>query len=286
MIRHADKDMLPQLIKLWEVCFGDGEEYSSFFFSRKMIGTDYFENQFVSIEDEKVVSMLSVLSAKIRQKDGLKPFWYIYGVATAPEYRSRGYARRLVNHVFALAKQKNVVVGLVPASESLYGYYGKLGFRTYFYNRRIEKNVEEVERYADFRVDYEIEPIQTDEYHFLRNESFVEEGTVIWDLDAVDYALAENRELGGEAVKILYHQKEYFMLFYCYEGVLYIRETNLSYEISLSVANELAKTKFCKKICISTCIQNGTGIQNVVTHGMIYNGDELRERGYLGLALD
>lgn len=287
MIRHADKHMLPQLIQLWEACFGDGEEYSSFFFSHKMIGTEYFENQLVYIEDDKVVSMLSILPAKIRQKNGLKTFWYIYGVATAVEYRSRGYAGNLIHYVFELAKQKNAVVGLVPASESLYGYYEKMGFQTYFYKKKIERLVDEsIEDQTQCNTDYKIEPISTYEYYTLRNETFDKTGNVLWDMDAVNYALAENRELGGEAVKVIYKQKLYFALFYSYEGVFYMRETNLPYEILLEATNQFAKMKSCTRFVISTWVNTGTSTQDIVKHGMVYNGDVFWEKGYLGLALD
>jgi len=47
VIQKATKDMLSQLIALWSECFGDSEEYSSFFFQNKMIGTEVFENEYV-----------------------------------------------------------------------------------------------------------------------------------------------------------------------------------------------------------------------------------------------
>lgn len=286
MIKNADRTLLPQLNKLWNVCFGDEIKYSSFFFSHKMIGDEVFENQFVYMQDQKAVSMLSVLYAVIRTDNGVIPFWYIYGVATDPEYQKRGFAGELIRHVLSLAIEKNAAVGLVPASEGLFGYYKRFGFETFFYRCKqcfaIEGNTEvDVELVQKLQ----IEPVSPAKYNVLRNETFHAAGCVQWDDKAVEYALMENSNSGGMAYQISYEKQDYVILFYAYKGELLVRETNLPVKILKEVCIELAKKCNCTKVIIITAPMGQKELE-MLKHGMIYNYQGVAQNAYLGLALD
>lgn len=286
MIKNADRTLLPQLNKLWNACFGDEIEYSSFFFSHKMIGDEVFENQFVYMQDQKAVSMLSVLYATIRTDNGVMPFWYIYGVATQPEYQKRGFAGELIRHVLSRAIEKNAAVGLVPASEGLFGYYKRFGFETFFYKCKQCFTVEcNAEVDTELMKNVKIESVSPAKYNVLRNETFHVAGCVQWDDKAVEYALMENRNLGGMAYRISFEKQEYVILFYAYKGELVVRETNLPVKILKEVCVELAKKYNCTTVKIITAPM-GQGELETLKHGMIYNYQGLTQNAYLGLALD
>ena len=54
---------------------------------------------------------------------------YVYAVATLPECRGRGVAAALLEEAEALEKSRGTaLMMLVPQSESLFGYYGRLGY--------------------------------------------------------------------------------------------------------------------------------------------------------------
>lgn len=281
MIRNATKDMLPQLIELWGECFGDSEEYSSFFFQNKMIGTDVFQNQYVYMTDEHIVSMLSVLPAVIIEEKEERLFWYVYGVATKKEYRKKGYAGRLLNHILAKAMEEDAAVGLVPANDALFGYYKKFGFETYFYHKILQ--FDRKNRYEKRNMC--IEPISYEHYVQLRKESYQSEGVVVWDEKSVAYALKENENLHGSACEVRYEGKSYFSLFCKSNEELLVRETNVPEFLLQSIFCSLAEKEKCSKVRIiySPSESNETGKEK---HGMIYNKKNNLKYGYLGLALD
>lgn len=119
-----DRDF-PQVLELWQACFGDEEAYVRFF----------WENGFplgrglLMKEDGRTVSMLFLLPGALAQSSNFLPAEYVYAVATLPEYRGRGYAAELVRSGAEMARsQKTAALCLLPANPSLYDYYAKLGF--------------------------------------------------------------------------------------------------------------------------------------------------------------
>lgn len=72
----------------------------------------------------KLVSMLFALPYPIQTEQGLIDAHYIYGVATAKEYRGKGYAKRLL----AEAASHGTPVFLRPMSPSLFNFYADAGF--------------------------------------------------------------------------------------------------------------------------------------------------------------
>jgi predicted acetyltransferase len=54
---------------------------------------------------------------------------YLYGIATVPEYRGRGYAGKLIAE--ALQSPKYEIAALIPENPSLIGFYERFGFVRY-----------------------------------------------------------------------------------------------------------------------------------------------------------
>lgn len=114
-----------QLRELWHSVFGDDYEYIDAFFA--------------TYRCEDVVHTLSVGGMVVSSLYAL-PFTlyydgkgfaaaYIYAVATAPEYRGRGYMALLMRNVERLLADNGVrFIYLLPASDSLRAYYARLGY--------------------------------------------------------------------------------------------------------------------------------------------------------------
>ena len=115
----------PQVLKIWQTCFGDEEGYVRFF----------WENCFPVCrglcleEGGEVASMLFLLPGGLRRKKVLLAAEYVYAVATLPEFRGRGYAAALAREAERIARgEGKSALCLRPADEGLYGYYAKLGY--------------------------------------------------------------------------------------------------------------------------------------------------------------
>ena len=113
-------DITYELKKIWKDIFKDTDEYTELFFSRKVKP----ENTYTVREGDRIVSMVFAVDEKI---NGLKAA-YICGVATIPEYRGRGLCAKLMKEAEDDLKKRGYdICFLIPESESLFDFYGKMG---------------------------------------------------------------------------------------------------------------------------------------------------------------
>ena len=125
---------VPALAALWQTCFGDPASDSEPILTHPQIRT------FAAYVDGKPVSMLCALPATlVDEAGGEAPCAYLYAVCTDPAFRRRGLSSGLL----AFAEEALRCAGfscavLVPANESLFGFYQKNGYQTVFYQKKYE----------------------------------------------------------------------------------------------------------------------------------------------------
>lgn len=140
MIRLCKQSDYKDIIRIWQEAFGDSRDFILSFL-------DKFSQYVYVSENNAIMTLLPVTS---NDKTGR----YIYAVAVDKEIRNCGLGKELIE--FAKENCGDFCV-LVPASNSLFEYYKKLGF---FNNSCIGK-FEEVSK--------DIE-ISADEYFILRDK--------------------------------------------------------------------------------------------------------------------
>ena len=132
MRRFIRSDDYPQVLAIWQTCFGDNESYVRFFWENclPMCRGLGFE------QDNKLVAMLFLLPSALEHECTHLAAEYVYAVATLPECRSKGYAAQLTGWAadIACSEGKSALV-LCPATRSLYDYYSKQGFTLAFCKR-------------------------------------------------------------------------------------------------------------------------------------------------------
>lgn len=124
-VRNPYETETEQLKQIWKHCFGDNEEYIRFYFNNGYSR----DHTIVCAEENRILSMLTLLPAKITE--GKKEYLggYIYAAATLPEFQGRGLMRRLENACAEMAFSNGAeFLSLVPAGASLFGMYQKLGY--------------------------------------------------------------------------------------------------------------------------------------------------------------
>ncbi len=125
MIRLAAPSDARQLKDLWQEVFQEDEEYLRAFFQCLFRP----ENALVQEEDGRIVSALHMVPYDFRDGDEVHPMLYLYAIATLQGYRSRGLGRALTEAAFPIARERGFSgVFLVPAEESLFQWYRKMGF--------------------------------------------------------------------------------------------------------------------------------------------------------------
>ena len=115
-------EYIPLLKKLWLDCFEEKSRAVDLFFSCCLDFTSFYT---ASIEN-KPVAMLYLVQSTLNGKKA----HYLCSAATQGEYRNLGIMRRLIE--FALADSHNngdIYSLLFPASEKLYSYYERLGYK-------------------------------------------------------------------------------------------------------------------------------------------------------------
>jgi ribosomal protein S18 acetylase RimI-like enzyme len=133
MISHPLPSEEPQLREIWKIVFSDSDEFIELFFRNR-----YSEDSaLVHRHDGRVVSMLFFPRYDFKSGDLVTSLGYICGAATLPEYRGKGIMADLLNSSFDLMRLRgDHFTALIPASDSLYGYYERFGFREFFYRKK------------------------------------------------------------------------------------------------------------------------------------------------------
>ncbi len=126
----AKKTDLPILTKLWEKCFGDDPKEISGFWSATFDQIQVYTAREGSI----LTAMTCVIPTQFVDEEGEShSCGYIYAVCTDPQYRGRGICKGLMEYI-----HKNcgfAYTALVPAEESLFSFYEKMGYKICFYNK-------------------------------------------------------------------------------------------------------------------------------------------------------
>lgn len=115
-----------QALTLYKAAFPeDPEDFAADFINR------FFDKDCrYIIRDEKLVSMLFLLDAKMVFGGEKISGKYLYAAATLPEYRGKGLMAELIEKSKAETVEKGKFLLTKPAEPSLFDYYGKFGFKT------------------------------------------------------------------------------------------------------------------------------------------------------------
>jgi hypothetical protein len=213
----ADEGDRDAIMQIWQSCFGDDEGYIDFYLKNRFT----VENMLVIHRDGRPVSMASFLPAKLNVGGENAAAYYVYAVATLPEYRNQGLSTQILSYAKETFKAP-LILQVENGSKELEQFYEKQGFYQAF---------EKIERYEIEAVpsdDFELEEITPSAYRKIRDAHFAKEGYVAWDEEAIAYALSENRLCKGEAYKVKGREKEDILLVRDDGDDLRIIETTLS----------------------------------------------------------
>lgn len=126
--RKSCKADLPNVIELWHRVFKDPVG----FIKSNIINFVGLDNLYVYEQYNAINAILSAVPCEISGSKGV----YLYALATAPELQGKGVMSKLMKHAEQDAENSGAeFAALIPASESLFGYYKKRGYtqETYVY---------------------------------------------------------------------------------------------------------------------------------------------------------
>lgn len=122
-ISKPAEEHIPQLRELWKEAFGDSDSFLDDFFT-----TAFSKDRSRCVTDNgRVAAMLYWFDCEF----GGRKIAYIYAVATAVSHRGQGICGRLMDDTHSLLRKLGYEGAiLVPGSESLFSFYGRMGYRT------------------------------------------------------------------------------------------------------------------------------------------------------------
>ncbi|MDR1112800.1 MAG: GNAT family N-acetyltransferase [Bacteroidales bacterium] len=180
---HTDIAQLQQLMRL---VFDDDQSFLEALFSLK-----FNDNVLIYKERKIIAAMAFLLPAHIRIEGNLLPITYIYACATHPNYRNQGLMSSLVDKIWQVACTRHEVgVFLRPASDSLFRYYEKQGFYTFFCGN---KQILDLEPYKNLPNRYILSSLSAADYYFWRTQFslFCPDNYVIhWDIEHLELVAA------------------------------------------------------------------------------------------------
>lgn len=196
-IRISREEDLPQLRALWQMAFGDGEEFLELFFR----GYDCPERTLVLCEGGRVMTMLFLLpTTLVDGKGGFMPMPYVYALATHREARGKGCARRLLGFAGRWARQMGAEgISTVPAEPSLHKFFASAGFREGFSSRKIALCWEEL---SQGEIEGSIVPVDARSYNLLREELLREIPHVAYPDQLVELQRGMSRQTGADLYRI------------------------------------------------------------------------------------
>lgn len=115
---------------LYDLCFKDSPAFTELYFRERYSD----ERNIAMYADEQLVSCLQLIPYSMTYcGTGCVAMNYISAACTHPDYRGRGWMNQVLLKSLRVSYQTNVpFVTLIPASESLFTYYGKYGFAKAF----------------------------------------------------------------------------------------------------------------------------------------------------------
>ena len=132
--------------RLWQLCFGDSEEFLDRYFDRLYREEDVL----LAEEGSKAIGHLQFPQLALSLGEEILPAGYVVAVCTHPDHRGKGTMRPLLQEALHREKARGDVVSvLLPAEEWLYRYYTSVGGYAPVVNRARSRRQEDALREED-----------------------------------------------------------------------------------------------------------------------------------------
>lgn len=259
---------LQQLKRIWRECFEADDGYLDAYFS---IGYRP-EQTLVFQDDDTILGMLTLLPCQYRGihqgKVRLYKAAYLFAVGTLPQAQGRQIASKLLGAADDVLKKQGVELALLaPAEPSLYHFYQKRGYESFFTRRELFFEPKGRAEHLDTRT-LSLKPVSLSEY-YPKHINRIPQESILWDEQTLCFAERESILYGGGLYVLMDGQNELCICnIYRYkEEEVIVKELLLQQGVSQQQAIEALRDLFLQ--CRVTIRLTGTDKENRVPSGMI-----------------
>lgn len=236
-LRSAKSSDAASIADLWMKSFHDEKNYIDFYFLNR-----WNPRQTPVLVDEKgVAGMIHLLPCKLIPN---KKAFYWYAVAIRPDLRGKGLFRSFATSVLNKARELGFQNLCVPAP-GLAEMYRKIGFENEY---RASENLYQLEAPKMCKNDVVFSDATAQDFASLAQK----EGSVLWDLDFIAYALEENLFCGGKNLSFSFENKKYVFTAIKKDDYFSIDNTNISPTVFESIKEDLSSYLNAKKLMYRT----------------------------------
>ena len=176
-----------ETLSLYLSAFDDPRSLAEFFVDRHRILKRFVQG--------KAVCQAALIPCSIMRDGETVPAIYLYALSTDKRHRGKGFATELMEHI---TERNKCPLITVPESEELVPFYEKRGFSSFCSSpgKRIERGASDHRITAEDITGKETEYIM--KHLLLCRKRFCErEGDVVWDEEALSYALEDHIRADG-----------------------------------------------------------------------------------------
>ena len=216
MIDFATPEQFDAAVGIWTACFGDTEQYARFLFDRLLTPNDVLIHR---SENDRTAAMLCFKPFRFVTSNGAAKGVYIFGVATLPEWRNRGFSSALLEELENRLSNRGISLSiLVPGGPGLFDFYEKRGYETAISVRHAIVPATGLTG----KTTGDLTPIPLKTLRQYRNEFFSNRKRFVdWDESWLDYVDAEARALGGGTYSV---SGNGYVVCYPYKDAVIVKE--------------------------------------------------------------
>lgn len=282
MIFFPDESDILNLKDLWNCIFKDEEDFVDMFMEK------YFKkgNAVAYKKDDKIIAMVYFFWGEIADSSSKKiKTSFLYAVGTHPDYRKKGYMKKLLEFAFDYNREKGCEVCLVVSALDCMGLYETSGM----------KKCSELDVITIFPEEYqstEISVANMKKEEFLKHRNsylLSKKKSLIWESETADF-IGDMLLMFDDILQITFDENIYYATVSKQDDHIFICETSIPIELmhmGVSAISNYYKLNLPFKIYTEVNSQNYCLFSNVETmyygHGINLIGNYDFDNCYINL---
>ena len=211
--------MVPQLKRLWKICFGDSDGYIDNFFKNAYVP----EHTMIYVKNGQAAGAAYLFPCEIKGRRAS----YLYAGGVFPEFRRQGIYEEMMHEWSRWCIERDIIPFLKPADDKLWEYYKKIGFHEFIGGKCVVIDGSGTDKCT-------VSGIGSAEFAAMRDDKYIK-----WH--HMDYIFRENEICGSSCIRVSTQRGECAMVYAVIDEVMYVRGFAGDIDVLKSCSADLMK---------------------------------------------